>query len=86
MGLKNLLSSVLLAAPLAFAHPGKEEVVTAHAANPLERKSLNHCAREFNDPEFIKRTVESHGKEFMRLRREVGLESGSTYVFERIGL
>lgn len=77
MGLKNLLSTVLLAAPLALAHPGNEEV-RAHAANPLERKSLSHCSREFNDPEFIRRTVESHGKEFMRLRRELGIEPETT--------
>lgn len=75
MGLLNLLSSALLAAPLVLAHPGHHEEVRAHRANPLERKSLNHCKREFNDPEFIRRTVESHGREFARLRREAGLET-----------
>jgi len=73
MGLKQLLSSVLLVAPLALAHPGHEEEVHQHAANPLERKSLNHCQKEFNDPVFIRRTVEIHGEEYNRLRREAGL-------------
>lgn len=79
MGLKNILSSVLLAAPLALAHPGKEEV-WQHAAVPMERRSLDHCSKEFNDPEFIRRTVESHGREYMRLRREVGIEPEATCV------
>jgi hypothetical protein len=74
MGLRQLLSSALLAAPLALAHPGHKEEVFAHAANPLERKSLNHCSREFSEPEFIKRTVEIHGEEYARLRRQLGLE------------
>jgi hypothetical protein len=73
MTLKNLLASLLLAAPLALAHPGKEEVF-AHAAQPLERKSLAHCEKEFSQPEFIKKTVEIHGRELARLRRSLGLE------------
>ncbi|KAK4445799.1 Intradiol ring-cleavage dioxygenase, partial [Podospora aff. communis PSN243] len=73
MGLKQLLSSVLLAAPLALAHPGHKEEVHQHAAAPLERKSLNHCSKEFNDPAFIRRTVEIHGEEYNRLRRAAGL-------------
>jgi len=70
MGLKSLLSTALLAAPLVFAHPhgAHEEPV----ALPLERRDLNHCKREFSDPEFIKRTIESHGKEYSRLRRRAG--------------
>lgn len=75
MGLKSLLSSVLLVAPLVLAHPGKEEVAAQHAAQPLERKSLNHCKREFNDPEFMKRTVEAHANEYARLRRNIGLDA-----------
>jgi len=71
MGLKSLLSSALLAAPLVFAHPGHREEVPAH---PLEARDLKHCAREFNDPELVKRTVEFHGKEYSRLRRSLGLE------------
>ncbi|KAK0716772.1 Intradiol ring-cleavage dioxygenase [Lasiosphaeria miniovina] len=74
MGIKNLLSSLLLAAPLVLAHPGKEKV-HAHRALPLERKSLDHCEKHFSDPEFVTRTVEIHGREFARLRRELGLET-----------
>lgn len=73
MALKNLLAGLLLAAPLAAAHPGKEEVY-AHAALPLERKSLAHCDAEFSQPEFIKRTVEIHGRELARLRRSLGID------------
>lgn len=73
MALKNLLAGLLLAAPLALAHPAGEKVY-AHRALPLERKSLNHCQKRFSEPEFIKRTVESHGRELTRLRRKRGLE------------
>jgi hypothetical protein len=72
MTLKNLLAGLLLAAPLAFAHPGKEEVY-AHAAQPLERKSLAHCEKEFSHPEFVRKTVEIHGRELARLRRSLGI-------------
>ncbi|KAK4121217.1 Intradiol ring-cleavage dioxygenase-like protein [Parathielavia appendiculata] len=72
MTLRTFLASLLLAAS-TFAHPGHEEVY-AHAALPLERKSLDHCSAEFNNPEFIKRTVEIHGRELARLRRSLGLE------------
>lgn len=71
MGLKSLLSSALLAAPLAFAHPGHHEEAPSH---PLEARDLNHCARAFNDPDLVKRTVEFHGNEYARLRRSLGLE------------
>ncbi|KAK3984621.1 Intradiol ring-cleavage dioxygenase [Cladorrhinum sp. PSN332] len=70
--MKSILS-ILLAAPLALAHPGKEEV-HAHRAQPLERMSLNHCSKEFNSPEFVKRTVEVHGQELARLRRALGYD------------
>lgn len=72
MVLKSVVTSLLLAAPLALAHPGKEKVY-AHAALPLERKSLSHCKREFSEPEFVKKTVEIHGRELHRLRRDLGL-------------
>jgi len=74
MGLKSLVSSLLLAAPLTVAHPGHVEEVHAHAALPPERKSLNHCEQEFNAPEFVERTVEIHGRELANLRRALGLE------------
>lgn len=72
MTLKTLLTSALLAAP-ALAHPGHKEKVYAHAALPLERKSLAHCKTKFQEPEFVKRTVEIHASEFHRLRRKRGL-------------
>jgi hypothetical protein len=72
MAIKTFLASLLLAAP-TLAHPGHEEVY-AHAALPLERKSLAHCSAEFSHPEFIKKTVEIHGRELARLRRSLGLE------------
>ncbi|KAK4151150.1 Intradiol ring-cleavage dioxygenase [Chaetomidium leptoderma] len=73
MALKNFLASLLLAAPLAVAHPGKEEVY-AHAALPLERKSLAHCSADFAQPAFIKKTVEIHGRELARVKRSLGIE------------
>lgn len=72
MALKTFLTSLLLASPLALAHPGHREKVYAHSAQPLERKSLRHCEREFNDPEFIKRTAEGYGRELARVRRSLG--------------
>ncbi len=70
MGLKSLLSSALLAAPLVLAHPGHREEIPAH---PLEARDLKHCARALNDPELVQRTVEAHGREYARLRRSAGL-------------
>lgn len=70
-----LSSSLLLLLQLAtsaWAHPaGHDE----HVPQPLERRNLDHCDREFNHPEFLSRTVEIHGKEYARLRRALGLES-----------
>jgi len=73
MTLKNLLTSLLLAAP-ALAHPGHKEKVYAHSALPLERKSLAHCSAQLNEPAFVKRTVEIHGRELARLKRALGIE------------
>lgn len=79
MALRYWLASLLLAAPLALAHPGKEKVY-AHAALPLERKSLAHCEKEFSHPEFVKKTVEIHGRELTRLRRALGKEVTEEYA------
>ncbi|KAK4222676.1 Intradiol ring-cleavage dioxygenase [Podospora fimiseda] len=70
--MKSILS-ILLAAPLALAHPGKEEV-HAHRAQPLERMSLDHCNPVFNSPEFQKRTAEAYGEELARVRRSLGYD------------
>ncbi|KAK3296683.1 Intradiol ring-cleavage dioxygenase [Chaetomium fimeti] len=74
MTLKTFLASLLLAAP-ALAHPGHHEKVYAHSALPLERKSLAHCSAQFNEPEFVKRTVQIHGQELARLKRSLGLDT-----------
>ncbi|ERS95385.1 hypothetical protein HMPREF1624_08263 [Sporothrix schenckii ATCC 58251] len=70
-----LTSSLLLLLQLAasaWAHPaGHEE----HVPQPLERRNLDHCDAAFNEPEFVARTVESHGREYARLRRALGLEA-----------
>ncbi len=73
MGLRNSLSGLLVAASLAFAHPGPEKVYQ-HNAVELEARSLDHCQRDFSEPEFVKRTLERHGEEYDRLRRNLGLE------------
>ena len=70
MGLKSLL----VAASLALAHPGHEKVYQ-HNAVEKEARSLDHCSAEFSHPEFVKRTVERHGAEFDRLRRDLGFEA-----------
>ena len=70
MGLKSLL----VAATLALAHPGHEEVYQ-HNAVEKEARSLDQCSSEFSHPEFVKKTVERHGAEFDRLRRSLGLEA-----------
>ncbi|KAL2269212.1 hypothetical protein VTJ83DRAFT_4058 [Remersonia thermophila] len=70
MSLKNILASALLAAAPAVAHPGHKDVVPQ---GPLYRRNLDHCAGKFQEPEFIKRTVEIHGSELARLRRSLGI-------------
>jgi len=40
----------------------------------MEQRSLDHCSKEFNSPEFVKRTVEIHGQEYARLRRALGYD------------
>ncbi len=41
---------------------------------PIERRDLNHCEKNFKEEEFVRRTVEIHGREFARLRRSQGLD------------
>ncbi|CAK7235785.1 hypothetical protein SBRCBS47491_009413 [Sporothrix bragantina] len=72
--LSTSLLLLLQLAATAWAHPhghGEE----APVPQPLERRNLDHCDKEFGDPEFLRRTVESHGKEYARLRRALGLEA-----------
>lgn len=79
MGLKAILSGLLLAVPLAAAHPGGHEALAQHAARPLKGRNLNHCSKRFAEPEFNKRFVEKHGDEFLRVRRSAGLEPHDRY-------
>ncbi len=73
--LNNSLASLLLLAPLVLGHPGPEE----HVNQPLESRNLDHCQRDFSEPEFVKRTIQIHGAEYARLRRSLGLEAPDPY-------
>lgn len=79
MTLKAVLSGLLLAAPLAVAHPSGHEPVPQHAARPLKGRDLNHCSKRFKEPTFQKRFVEKNGDEFLRLRRSAGIEPHDRY-------
>lgn len=68
---KASVAGLLLAASAARAHPGHHEKVYA---GPVAARDLSHCSRDFAEPEFVKRTVEIHGEELLRLRRSLGLE------------
>jgi len=76
MGFKTTLVNLLAAVPLALAHGDHI------ALGPIERRDLKHCERHFKEPEFVKRTVEIHGRELARLRRNLGLDTEEldTYV------
>ena len=71
MELKNALK-LLLAAPLALAHPqGASEPL--HNAMPRPR-GLGHCNAHFEATNLSKRTAERHMAEVANLKRERGLE------------
>ena len=70
MGLKSSLASLAMAVPMALAHGVHDH----HPLGPIERRDLNHCSKEFSEESFVKRTLETHGKELHRLRRDLGLE------------
>jgi hypothetical protein len=74
MGIKSLL----VAASLVLAHPGPEKIYQ-HNAVEKEARSLDHCHKDFAHPEFVKRTLERHGEEYHRLRRNLGLETHDRY-------
>ncbi|KAL0943539.1 intradiol ring-cleavage dioxygenase-like protein (extracellular dioxygenase) [Colletotrichum truncatum] len=74
MALKLILLQLLLV-PLGLAHPhGVEEREFQHAAQPWYRRSLDHCAEAFSEPEFVKRTIERRHEELQRLRQKRGIE------------
>jgi len=83
MGLKSTLAGLLLAAPLALAHPhpgdGREKVYQ-HAAYPRDERHLGSCAKQFEEDEFKAKRAMKHGEEFMRLRRAAGFEPEDRYV------
>ena len=70
MVLKKVIASLLLATPTVWAH-GKEDLMLG----PIERRDLHHCHKEFTREEFMKRTIEIHGKEIARLRRDIGIDT-----------
>jgi hypothetical protein len=72
MVLKASFTRLLLAVSAAWAHPGGHEKIYE---GPMEVRSLDHCSRDFAEPEFVKKTVEIHGEEYARLRRALGLEA-----------
>lgn len=74
MGLGNSFAGLLLAAPLAWAHPGHHEPVYQHRNMPREARSLQQCDKTFATREFHERTVENFGEELLRLRRSLGIE------------
>lgn len=87
MGLKGTLANLLLAAPLALAHPhpgGGREKVYHHAAVPVHQRNLNHCTKRFEEEEFVKRTTAKHSDEFMKLRRAIGKEAEDRYASSRV--
>lgn len=75
MGFKTSLAAALLAIPLGLAHPHPvDEPEYQHHARPLMERSLDHCAGQFAEPEFMKRTIDRHSDEYDRLRRALGVE------------
>jgi hypothetical protein len=84
MGLKSALAGLLLAAPLALAHPhpgGGREKVYQHAAVPRDERHLGSCTKRFEEDDFQAKRAEFHGQEFMRLRRAAGFEPEDRCVF-----
>lgn len=79
MGFLSLTTAALALAAPVFGHPGHKEAMPAHRAVPLEQRSLSHCGKAFNHPEFMKRTLERLGPEFSQLRRNLGFETEEEY-------
>ncbi|KAK4448300.1 intradiol ring-cleavage dioxygenase-like protein [Podospora aff. communis PSN243] len=81
----KVLSLILLGVPLALSHPGEEEKVFQHAAQPLHPRTphISQCQTAFQEPDFVKRTVARRQNEFERLRKERGLEGRSLSLHKR---
>ncbi|KAK0653020.1 Intradiol ring-cleavage dioxygenase-like protein [Cercophora newfieldiana] len=76
MAWAKFLVCLLLSAPLGLCHPGEEEKIYQHAARPLHHRSphISQCKAAFQEPEFIKRTIERRHTEVERLRKERGIK------------
>jgi len=70
MGFRSSLAGLAMAVPMVLAHGVHDH----YPLGPIERRDLNHCHKEFSHETFVKRTLEIHGKELHRLRRNLGLE------------
>ncbi|SPO06117.1 related to protocatechuate 3,4-dioxygenase beta subunit [Cephalotrichum gorgonifer] len=83
MELKRALLGLVLAAPLALAHPhGVAE--PQHNAKPLPR-GLGHCSKSFEASNLSKRTAERHMAEVEQLKKERGLEHMRTIHRRQFG-
>lgn len=72
----KVLVCLLLSAPLGLTHPGEEENIYQHAAQPLYHRTphISQCQAAFREPEFVKRTVERRHIEVAQLRKERGIK------------
>jgi len=81
MAIKNTLFQLLLATPLALAHPhGENEPL--HAAQPA-RRGLSHCAAKFEEQDLHRRMAKRHLDEVAQLKKERGLEHLPTVIDKR---
>ena len=76
---------LLLSSPLGLSHPGEEENIYQHAAQPLHHRTphVSQCKATFQEPEFVKRTIDRRHAEFERLRQERGLDTRSLPLLQR---
>ncbi|KAM7183873.1 intradiol ring-cleavage dioxygenase-like protein [Rhypophila sp. PSN 637] len=67
---------LFLALQPGLSHPGVEETVPLHAAKPLDSRTphVSQCHGTFQEPEFVKRTIERRHGEFERLRKARGIK------------
>ena len=84
VGMKAIVL-LLLVAPFGLTHPGEEEKIYQHAAQPLHHRTphISQCHKTFKVPSFVKRTVERRQTEFDRLRDKRGLDTDTVPLHER---
>ncbi|KAM7184891.1 intradiol ring-cleavage dioxygenase-like protein [Naviculisporaceae sp. PSN 640] len=75
MAWTHLLISLLVGIQPGLAHPGAEETIHLHAAQPLNSRTphISKCHGALQEPSFVKRKIDRRQNEFDRLRRERGL-------------